>query len=144
MHTKTYKVSRKAFIGNYFIAMSIMFLLLLLDMSLGVPNIIFFLLMALALYFFLEPEYSMVLYRYTLDDEKVTEARGVFAKRVQIIPWRVASKIEMRQGIFGRIFGYGSIYIGQMADASGIVMKGISNPAKVLQIIEEKISDVKG
>ena len=99
--------------------------------------------MGLAIFFFIEPEVSLFYYRYEIDDEKVTQTRGIFTRKVEMIPWRLASKVELRQGIFGRLFNYGDIFVSDVSEAPGITLRGVSGPRKVLQLIEEKISNAK-
>jgi uncharacterized membrane protein YdbT with pleckstrin-like domain len=141
--SKRFRVSRKSFVSNYFFSISIVFLMLLVDMFFGLPNILFFIMLGLAFYFSLEPEYSLIYLSYEIDDEKLTETKGIISKKISVVPWRLVSKVEMRQGLFGRIFGYGNVFVSDISEAPGITLRGISNPRKVLQLIEEKITNVK-
>lgn len=140
---RRFRASRKSFLGNYATSISIIFFMLLIDMIFGLPNIIFFLLLAVVFYFMLEPEFSLIYLRYEIDDEKITQHKGILTKKTGFIPWRLASKVELKQSVLGRIIGYGEIFVSDISEAPGITMKGVSNPKKVLQLIEEKISNVK-
>ena len=104
---------------------------------------LFFFLISFGFYFLLEPEYSLIYVRYEIDNDKIIENKGIITRKTEIIPWRLVSKVEMIQGILGRIFNYGDIFVSDVSEAHGIKIKGISNPKKILQIIEERISSFK-
>jgi membrane protein YdbS with pleckstrin-like domain len=138
-----FKISRRSFINNYFISLSILLLMLLVDSIFGIPNLIFFPLMILSVFFLVEPEVSLVYYRYDIDSEKLTQTSGIITKKIEVIPWRLASKVELKQGVFGRIFNYGNIFVSDVSEAPGITLRGVSKPGKILQLIEEKITNAK-
>ena len=46
--------------------------------------------------------------------------------------------VEVRQGIFGRIFGFGSVLVTGTGNSS-VVLKGVSNPISVKKEIDSHL-----
>lgn len=55
------------------------------------------------------------------------------------VPYEKVNTVESQQTLFDRMFGCGSIKIFTGNDIQGIVFSGIDNPAKVKQLIEQRI-----
>ncbi|MFC1497940.1 PH domain-containing protein [Verrucomicrobiota bacterium] len=79
--------------------------------------------------------------RYELDDRYVTKASGVLWKKRRSIPLEKITNIDIRQGPFERIFGYGKIWIftpstGMSTPEEKLV--GIIKPHDMKQTIIER------
>jgi uncharacterized membrane protein YdbT with pleckstrin-like domain len=84
--------------------------------------------------------------RYELDDRYVTKASGVLWKQRRSIPLGKITNIDVRQGPFERIFGYGKIWIftpstGAMIPEAKLV--GIVKPHDMKQTIVERTEAAK-
>jgi len=95
-------------------------------------------------YLILEPEYQIMSSRYFLKDESVEGEFGILIKKRIIIPWKLVSRVSMRKDILGRILNYGDIVISTIGqDKSDLVMRGLKNPEKILNEIEERVGSSK-
>ena len=84
--------------------------------------------------------------RYELDDRYITKASGVLWKQRRSIPLGKITNIDVRQGPFERMFGYGKVWIftpstGAATPEEKII--GITHPHNLKQIIIDRSETAK-
>ncbi len=84
--------------------------------------------------------------RYELDDRYVLRASGVLWKKRRSIPLGKITNIDVRQGPFERIFGYGKIWIFTPSTGAATPeeqLVGILGPHEMKQTIVERTEGAK-
>jgi len=79
--------------------------------------------------------------RYELDERYVTKASGVLWKKRRSIPLKKITNLDVRQGPFERIFGYGKIWVFTPSTGAATPeekLVGITKPHEMKQIIVER------
>jgi len=132
--------SRISFIGNYFLGISLLFLMYIINLTLNLPMIITYFLLIIAILLFLEPEGIVVYTSYKLDSDSISEIKGVFIKRQTAIPYRAIADQRLKKGIIGRILNYGDLII--TGHKTQIKMRGIRGPEILYKEIEEKLTNL--
>jgi len=136
-----FRTSRVSFIGNYVLAISLLFLIYIANLILNPPTIINYFLLIIAVLLFLEPEGIITYTRYKLDADRISETRGIFIKRQTAIPYRAIADQRLKKGIIGRILNYGDVII--TGSKIQIKMRGIRSPETLYKEIEKKLTDSK-
>ena len=134
------KSSRISFIGNYFLGISLLILMYIINLTLNLPTIINYFLLIIAMLLFLEPEGIIVYKSYKLDSDNISEIKGVFVKRQTAIPYRAIADQRFKKGIIGRILNYGDVII--TGPKIQIKMKGIRRPEIMYKEIEKKLANL--
>jgi uncharacterized membrane protein YdbT with pleckstrin-like domain len=133
------KPSRIGFIGSYFLGFILFIGLIAYDFVFTIPSLWKYVLLFLVSLIFLEPEFVIFITDYKLDSEKVTEIKGLIAKKKTSIPYRNISQIVMKKGIVGRLFDFGNITLISSAGPQNIiVLRSLRHPEKYLEMIEKK------
>jgi len=132
--------SRISFIGNYFLGISLLILMYIINLTLNLPTIINYFLLIIAMLLFLEPEGIIVYKSYKLDSDNISEIKGVFVKRQTAIPYRAIADQRFKKGIIGRILNYGDVII--TGPKIQIKMKGIRRPEIMYKEIEKKLANL--
>jgi uncharacterized membrane protein YdbT with pleckstrin-like domain len=138
-----YKTSRISFIFNYFLAILvfILFLLLLPYLTFSWSILVYYLLFLIILALILEPEAERVLREYFITNAEVIKIEGILTKKRISIPYQSVADVRVIKGIVGRIFNYGNIIVKGVKD--DIIMKGIKNPEQAYNLINKKIESMK-
>lgn len=121
METKEYRISS-----------SILVLYLIID----------FLLMAVAIGF-ITGIYHIVIYltqKLILTPTHVVIKTGVFGSNEHEIPYRMINSISVKQGVWGKSFGFGTIAIMAGNDSSGLPFKGVDKPQEIKNEINRRIA----
>ena len=140
----SYTRSRRSFLFSYLFAIFISIVLFYLYTMEIFSGFVIYLLSFPVFYLILEPEYQIMSSRYFLKDESVEGEFGILIKKRIIIPWKLVSRVSMRKDILGRILNYGDIVISTIGqDKSDLVMRGLKNPEKILNEIEERVGSSK-
>jgi len=74
---------------------------------------------------------------YLVRPDKIFTSRGVFLRRQRFYAIRNIESISVRQGFFGRIFGFGTLHLYAPTLNDRIHMFGINNPCLKEAIIEK-------
>ena len=76
--------------------------------------------------------------RYTVTTERISEQRGLIANYLNEIRIIDIRGTNIRQSIFQRIFGIGSVEISSAADGiQDVKFTGIKNPNKIREMIHD-------
>jgi len=134
------RTSRISFIGNYFLGISLLFLIYIANLTLNPPTIIIYFLFIIAILLFLEPEGIVVYTSYKLDTDHISEIKGIFVKRQIAIPYRAVADQRLKKGIIGRILNYGDVII--TGPKTQIKMRGIRGPERFYKEIEKKLANL--
>ena len=132
--------SRISFVGNYFLSISLLFLMFIVNLTLKLPMIINYFLLMIAILLFLEPEGIIVYKSYKLDSDNISEIKGIFTKKITAIPYRAIADHRLKKGIIGRILNYGDVII--TGPKTQIKMKGMRRPEGIYKEIEEKLANI--
>jgi membrane protein YdbS with pleckstrin-like domain len=73
---------------------------------------------------------------YLVRPDKVFTSRGVFLRRQRFFALKNIESISVRQGVFGRIFNFGTLHLYAPTLNDRIHMFGISDPCRKEAIIE--------
>lgn len=76
--------------------------------------------------------YSM---EYTLSDSRIIIKSGVLSTKKNYMPYATIQDINTSQSILARLFNVGSVSVFSAYDNNQMVLKNISNPSKVEEII---------
>lgn len=145
----TYKTTRISYIGNYFLALLVLVLLILiypkLNFTIFITNmqelisyLIFFAFVISATFLMEEPTIEQWIRKYVITNNEVMKVEGILRKHRFAIPYQSIADVKMKKGIVGRIFNFGNIEVTGFKE--GIHMKGIKNPEEVLRVIENKVN----
>ncbi len=137
-----FRSSRISFIGNYFLGISLLFLMFVVNLTLTLPAVVTYSLLIVAMLLFLEPEGIIIYKIYKLESDHISEIKGVFIKRRVDIPYRAIADHRLKKGIIGRVLNYGDVVI--TGPKIQIKMKGIRRPEKLCEEIENKLSTLVG
>jgi uncharacterized membrane protein YdbT with pleckstrin-like domain len=75
--------------------------------------------------------------RYQVTDQRVYRRYGLISKTENTVSRDDIREVELRQGIIGRLFRYGTVRVSTAGTAgSEIDFRKVGNPAKVQQRIE--------
>ncbi len=136
--------SRKSFFVGYIFAILFALFVIFVYILDVFPPFFIYLLSFPAIYLFLLPEYNILNNRYLIKDENVEEETGIISKKKTIIPWNLVGHVSMKKSIMGIFLDYGNIIVSSIGGhGEKIVMRGISDPERVLRKIEEKIGKNK-
>jgi uncharacterized membrane protein YdbT with pleckstrin-like domain len=136
------KTSRFSFLGNYLLCIFLLVFIFIANLTIKPPMILVYFLLVIVLIFFLEPEGVIVYTTYKLETNYVSEVSGIFVKKQIAIPYRNITDERLKKGIIGRIFGFGEIIVA--GPKTEIKMRGIMNPEKVYEEIENKLTRLRG
>ena len=94
--------------------------------------------------YILTPFWITSFFRYLIEEIVLTNRQfymrtGILSKTVTSIPLKKINNVSYKQGIIGRIFGYGTLYLQSAAEYGGLGHSFISNPEKVKTMIEQAI-----
>ena len=84
--------------------------------------------------------------RYELDDRYVSRSSGVLWKQRRSIPLEKVTNLDVRQGPFERLFGYGKIWVFTPSTGAATPeekLVGITNPHDMKQIMIERSEAAK-
>jgi uncharacterized membrane protein YdbT with pleckstrin-like domain len=150
-----YKTSRIAYIGNYLLAILIIFFLLLLIQKLNLGFFLFpktlgqvfstFLIIGfvgLTAYFIEEPVIERIIRHYVVTNNEVIKIEGIIRKKRIAIPYQSVADVRVTKSFVGRVFNFGNVEISGFKDS--ITMKGMRDPEEIYRIIQNKISRFRG
>lgn len=80
---------------------------------------------------------------YYLTNLKLIEERGIFGKRIMMVPLNKVQDITCKLGILGRIFGFGDLEIESAGTYGKIVFSFIANPIRRKEEINEALLKIK-
>jgi len=132
MESKRIKVSFRSFIRNYII----IFLTSILVATLQKVEL---LLAGSMLILFLIGEigWKRLASEYEIGNSYISENRGIFRKTKTVLYNQTIVDVQVTQGIFGRIFNFGNLYIRGYKNS--IKMVGIKDPHRIYKEIEKNI-----
>lgn len=101
--------------------------------KLAVSLFIDFLLILIFIGFFLIPMHIIEYLRnsITITPKGVLMKRGILTSTDIEIPFQKINTVTVKRGVFGKIFGYGDVYIFAGNDIQGIPFKGLETPEKL-------------
>jgi uncharacterized membrane protein YdbT with pleckstrin-like domain len=73
----------------------------------------------------------------TVDDNHVQIKTGILSNHETEIPLSKINSVSIRQGLFGKILGYGDIIISTGNDTNGIVFKNIDKPKDLKETLKK-------
>jgi len=73
---------------------------------------------------------------YKIENEEITHTRGIIIKKIQKFNISKAESISYSQTILGKIFEYGDIKIHYPAGQKEIILRGISHPEELLEMLK--------
>lgn len=76
---------------------------------------------------------------FIITDQKIHFSHGIISKKADSIHMDKVNEIHYEQGVFGRMVGYGTMYIQSGAMSAENKFKFIPNPAQVKGIIETAV-----
>ncbi len=151
-----YRASRRAYVGNYFLAIlitiffylvyvrfiyptfGITFSLFPQTIDQMVPTITILGMAAVIALLFDEPILAGIIRHYVVTNDEVIKVEGIFRKKRVVIPFGNVADISVRKSVLGRVFNYGDIEITGFKE--GINMKAMVNPELIQRIIQNKIN----
>ena len=80
---------------------------------------------------------------YTLTDSRIIIKSGVISTKKNYMPYATIQDINSSQSILARLFNVGSISVFSAYDSNQMVLKNISNPSKVEEIIFSNMTGPK-
>jgi len=147
------KTSRLSFIWNYFIAALIIIFIVLAINGLNwkftirpettgelISTITIMCLLTGVTFLIEQPEMVKFIRHYVVTVNEVIEVEGIITKRKVILPYASISEATVRISPIGRIFNYGDVFIGAFRSGSDINMKGIKNPIRIHETIQNRIN----
>ena len=76
---------------------------------------------------------------YTLTNKRVTAKAGIISRQVNEVGIRDIKSINVKQGIFERLFGLGTVEIASAGTAGiEVTFAGVSNPMRVRDLIRRE------
>lgn len=151
-----YRASRRAYIGNYFLAAllaifffiaynrfvypvyGITFTLFPKVIDQMIPTITILGMLAVIALLFDEPILEGIIRKYIVRNDEVIIVEGILRKKRTIMPYGSVANVTTRKSVFGRIFNYGDLVIDGFKDT--IIMKAMVNPDSIQRIMQNKIS----
>lgn len=86
---------------------------------------------------FLKLVFARAAASYTISPEVITARLGLISRSVVQVRVADIRGMSFRQGIFGRLFGYGDVVLGTAATADAeLVMRAVSSPAALVDEID--------
>lgn len=147
----TYRASRRAYIGNYFIAIIFLVFLVLVYFRFDLSFTLFprsfeqmyrslaILLLLLPVAFLSEePIIEGVVRRYVITNDEIIKVEGVLRKKRIVIPFANVADVSIKKSVFGRLFNYGDVEVTGLKEP--IRMKAMINPELIQRIIQNKIN----
>ncbi len=139
--------TRKAFLIEYGCGfLLLVFLIILNEKEIYLKAIFSKAIFGLAVFSMLTAEYSRITHRYLITSDKISYIKGIIKqsrKNIYFAPLSFIPNINLRQNRIQRLLDYGTISIsgisGESMTNSSFELRDISNPHKVLKIIEEWI-----
>ncbi|MAG92062.1 hypothetical protein CMO83_05280 [Candidatus Woesearchaeota archaeon] len=79
--------------------------------------------------------------KYVITDKRVGTRRGIVTEDFKSATFKFITATQVRQGIIGRLFNYGSVIIDTAGTGIGVstIWGGVKDPIKVKNMIEKKI-----
>lgn len=151
-----YRASRRAYIGNYILAILLVIFFFLLYVrfvypiyGIGftffphtinemVPTLTILGMLAVIALLFDEPILAGIIRYYTVTNNEVIKIEGILRKKRVVIPFGNVADVTVKKSIFGRVFNYGDLEITGFREA--IYMKAMINPELIQKIIQNKIN----
>ena len=109
-------------------------LLVLLIVDIFVFIWIFGLGLLLALYHWLRYQNNGI----TLKEKVVVLQRGGLSTSTTEVPYAKVNSVTVNQGVVGKSWNYGDIIISTGNDVAGVTFKGIANPHRLKELIQER------
>lgn len=78
---------------------------------------------------------------FIITDQKIHFSRGIISKKAESIPTDKINEVHYNQSVFGRLVGYGTVYIQSGAMSAGNGFTFIPNPGQVKGIIESAVEN---
>ena len=76
---------------------------------------------------------------YTLTNKRVVQKEGIISRDTEEMRLSKAETVEVKQGIIGRIFGYGNVIVTGTG-ISNVVFSYVSKPLQVKRDIDSQLS----
>lgn len=150
------KTSRIYFLGNYVIAgLVIIFLVLLyfifdLNFTLFpktqpelISTVVLLGVFGLAAGMIEQPEWARFRTKFIVTMNEVAKEEGILNKERVVLPYATVADIRVEKSVMGRIFNYGTLSVSSFKAGSDMVMKGISYPAKIHVMIQNRVNLVR-
>ena len=139
-----YSASRGSFIYNYVLVLLLAIFIFLVLIFTRLKSFTWMAIACLAfiamMILLLEPEYERIYKYYQVEEDNLAVVEGIFVKKRLSIPYRKITDTTVTRTVLGRILNFGDI------TASGInnkiTMKGMRNPYRIYQKIQEKLSSL--
>jgi uncharacterized membrane protein YdbT with pleckstrin-like domain len=78
--------------------------------------------------------------RVRLEKQHIVLTTGIVSKQTADIPYEKINSVTVKQGIFGRIFGFGNLVVFTGNDTSGIKVIGIDKPNEIKQAVKAMVA----
>jgi membrane protein YdbS with pleckstrin-like domain len=150
-----YKISRRAYFWNYILIALVLVLFAILspmakNFSLLPKTIeqftstIFVFVFIIAITFLIEePTFERWVRYYIVKNNEIIKMEGILTKKRISIPYQSVADIKLDKGIVGRIFNFGDVLVVGLGNLV-IEMKGMANPEVVFNVIQNKVSLMRG
>jgi len=92
----------------------------------------------LAFFLVMREEFRRLVTKYTITDMRIQRREGILRKTVQYVLFNKIERIEVSQGIIGRLLNIGDIYLDTGDDH--VILHGIRDPKKVEMGIARTLS----
>ena len=150
------KTSRISFIPNYILTgLVLIFLILLInafDLKFALlpktpselySSMVILLVLAVGAAFAEQPEWKRFSEHYIVTYNEVIEEKGIFNKHKIILPYQSVGDVRVERSFFGRILNYGNVLVSGFKTGSDIDMKGIRNPQKIHEIVQNRVNMIR-
>lgn len=75
----------------------------------------------------------------TVTEKMLIIKKGVFSTASTEVPYSKINSINVRESMFGKIFGYGDLVVSTGNDVSGVVFQGIQSPQEAKKAIQSRM-----
>lgn len=130
------KTSRRSYVLNYGLCLVMLSFLILANAFLNPPLLMNYVIIALLLLIAVEPELNRIYRTFSIDDEKISEVKGILRKQTVTIPSSAVANTRMEKGVIGRLLKFGDVIVNGFGDYGQIEMRGIKRPDEVFKLME--------
>ena len=76
---------------------------------------------------------------WAITESSFVESKGILNKNVRELDFTSISDIDLNQGFFKRLLGYGTINVRRFLNETSIVINNINRPERFLNILQDAI-----
>lgn len=152
----TYKAAKRAFMGNYLIAVGVLAIAVLVFLRFGLGFtftpasfvefggvVLYYVFAMVMVLLVMEPFSEQMIRQYIITNSDIVKIEGIFQKKRDVIPYQSVSEVNVTKSIWGRIFDYGRVEISGFGK-SPLVMNHMRKPEEIQRILQRKIESSRG